>query len=420
MFTFSLIATDKKSRARAGAFVTAHGVLKTPALAMVATDGVIKSVDKTHIFSIPNQYLISNTFHIFTKGILEHIEEAGGIHTYMNAENKVIATDSGGFQVFSLGFGKSHGVGKIAAMFPEEKPFVTSHSFLDSDNPLIITDDGVTFTFDNKPITLTPEISLDIQHRIGADIMFAFDECTSPLNSKQYTEQALERTHAWIKRCINYHNNVKKPRSKNTPPTTSLSRGGTKGGVQLSNPQALFGIIQGGAYKELREKSARYFAQLDVPGYGIGGSLGKSKQEMHQILDWIIPLLPDEKPRHLLGIGQVRDMFECVERGIDLFDCVIPTREARHKVLYTKKGKFPMRKLKTFNEPLLFDYETYGLDKPVTFVDLYKLFLSKDPRAYTFATLHNMTFFAELMKEIREGLQEGRYEEIKEKYLSVY
>jgi tRNA-guanine family transglycosylase len=141
---------------------------------------------------------------------------------------------------------------------------------------------------------------------------------------------------------------------------------------------------------------------------------------MHQILNWIIPLLPDEKPRHLLGIGHVRDIFECVELGIDLFDCVVPTREARHKVLYTREGKFPMRKLKTRDEPLFFDYQKFGLSEPVTFVDLYDLFLEKNPLAYTYATLHNIEFFGTMMQEIRDAIRDGKYEEVKKEYLKYY
>lgn len=245
----------------------------------------------------------------------------------MNSKDKIIATDSGGFQVFSLGFGKSHGVGKIAGIFPEEKTNINNTQDIKNDhydkyNPLKITDDGVTFVYDNKEIILTPEISMNIQHRIGADIIFAFDECTSPLNSKKYTEEALDRTHYWINRCISYHNNSKTTKN-NLLPRRDLQNNHNNISIQSSShlknnilpfsttqkQQALFGIIQGGAYSDLRKKSTRYFAQLDVPGYGIGGSLGKTKEEMYQILNWVIPYLPENKPRHLLGIGHIKDIF---------------------------------------------------------------------------------------------------------------
>lgn len=319
MFTFNITHRASNSKARRGAFVTPHGTLQTPDLAIVATDGHVKCIPNDIIPDTPIRYSISNTFHIFVKGILQQIRKDGGIHKHMNYPH-VMATDSGGFQVFSLGFGKAHGVNKLGAIFPGQS---TEES--DDNNPLTITEDDVRFTFDGKEIILNPEISMDIQHTIGADIIFAFDECTSSLNTKEYTTEALERTHRWLTRCIKHH-------------------------APFAQNQALFAIVQGGAYKDLREHSARFMAEQDVPGYGIGGSLGKTKEDMHAILEWTLPLLPDNKPRHLLGIGHIRDIFESVERGIDLFDCVIPTREARHRMLYTQKGRIAVRKMRQVHD----------------------------------------------------------------------
>lgn len=405
MFEFTIQATDPHSRARTGEFSTHHGTLRTPQLAFVATEGAVKAIPPHLLLHTPIQYLIVNTFHIHTKGIGEKIDHLPNrIHEYANTPNDtIIASDSGGFQVFSLGFGKAHGVGKVAGMFPQERadPPISrtlNGNNTDQDNPLTISNAGVDFWFNNQSWTLTPEKSMEIQHTIGSDIIFAFDECTSPLNSKKYTTQALQRTHDWLQRCITYESTV--PKGKNN--------------------SALFGIVQGGAYEDLRKKSARYFARQEVPGYGIGGSLGKSKQDMYNILDWVVPLLPPHKPRHLLGIGQVRDIFEGVARGVDLFDCVIPTREARHKVLYTSKGKFPLRKVKTWDEPLEIDLKRYKIEEKITYVDLYNLFLKKDPSAYLYATLQNIHFFANLMTRIQHSIHAGTFAQLKEEMYRYY
>lgn len=356
----------------------------------MATEGVIKSVPKEIYDRLSLRYSIVNTFHIFTKDILPNIEKSGGIHRYAGMENVTLASDSGGFQVFSLGFGKAHQVGKVGGFFPGKE-----HEITDENNPIKIDDTGVEFSFDNKPITLNPENSMDIQHRIGADIIFAFDECTSPLNTKDYTAKALGRTHAWILRCIEAH----KGHEKN---------------------QALFAIVQGGFFEDLRKQSASYMAALDVPGFGIGGSLGQTKDDMYNILDWTLPILPENKPRHLLGIGQIRDIFEAVERGIDLFDCVIPTREARHKVLYTTEGKIAVRKMRKVET--IFDKDCFcpACSNGVTYATLAQLFTDRDPQAYYYATVHNIVFFGRLMKEMREAIPAGTFANLKNKYLSIY
>jgi queuine tRNA-ribosyltransferase/7-cyano-7-deazaguanine tRNA-ribosyltransferase len=236
---------------------------------------------------------------------------------------------------------------------------------------------------------------MDIQHRIGADIMFAFDECTSPLNSKAYTEEAQSRTYEWLDRCITYH-------------------------APHKDKQALFAIIQGGAYEDLRIECSEIMSKKDVPGYGIGGSLGKTKEDMYRILDWTIPRLPQEKPRHLLGIGSVRDIFEGVERGVDLFDCVIPTREGRHGRLYTKKGQFGLRKLKTVNEVIDQTCGCFACHEGITLSKLWELYLARDPKFLTYMTAHNIWFFSDLMKEIRDAIHAGTFVKLKNNYLSLY
>lgn len=419
MFEFKITSRSSTSHARTGEFHTPHGTLQTPALATVATDGMIRHMPKGIMKELPLPYAIVNTFHILTKNILEKIRP-GTVHNYGNFPG-VIASDSGGFQVFSLGFGKQHRVGKLQTPstrsnnhHPEQHEGSTREN-TDANNPLLITEEGVTFDWNftstnnaenqsiSNTVSLTPERSMEIQHQIGADMIFAFDECTSPFNSREYVAASVEKTHRWLKRCVAHHKELSMPDTKQ---------------------QALMGIVQGGQWEDLRIKSAKLCASVDVPGFGIGGSFGSSfgdsKKNMHQILEWIMPHLPDEKPRHLLGIGQVDDLFECVERGVDLFDCVIPTREARHKVFYTKKGKVELKRIKTSNDPIALDCNCIACTQKITGVQLYELFMQKDPRAFIFATAHNIQFFADLMEEIREAIQKKSLSDLKEAYLSVY
>lgn len=399
MFAFDVKAKLNKTLARVGSFETNFSTLDTPELAIVATEAEFKAIPAEYWKELPCKYVIVNTFHISIKKprgsegdelILERINKVGRVHEYMGLKDRTIASDSGGFQVFSLGFGKAHQVGKIGGMFPGSE-----FEHHDKDNPVVIDDDGVTFEFDNRKIHLNPEKSMNIQHKIGADIMFAFDECTSPLNSKEYTKQALQRTYAWLDRCIEAHKNYK-------------------------DKQALFAIVQGGAYKDLRVEAAKIIGSKDVPGFGIGGSLGKTKQDMYEILEWVIPLLPEEKPRHLLGIGSVKDIFEGVERGIDLFDCVIPTREARHRNVYTHKGRIALRKMKHLKEVIEPTCKCFACRDNITYEKLWQLFLEKDPKSTFYASSHNIWFFSDLMKKIRRSIIDKTFFQLKEEYLKYY
>ncbi len=397
MFEFNIISKDGKSKARTGIFHTPHGNLPTPNFAFVATSGAIKGIPKEILKKLPIDYMIINTYHIFTrlhqdfggqaKTILDEIINQKGIHKFAGYKH-ITASDSGGFQVFSMGFGKTHQVGKIGGLFPGVK-----HKNFDSDNHVKINEEGVEFEWNNQKLTLTPEKSIAIQEEIGADIIFAFDECTSPLNSKKYTEIAMERTHRWIHRCIN---------------------------AKKRSDQVLFAIVQGGYYEELRKKSARYMSKLDVPGFGIGGSLGKTKEDVWKVLEWTNSYLPDEKPRHLLGIGQVKDILEAVERGVDLFDCVIPTREARHKVIYTKHGKIQLQKMKNNKEILEKGCQCIACKEKISYQRLYEFFLKKDERAFIYATIHNIQFYADLMKDIQKTISDGKFDEVKNKYSQYY
>jgi queuine tRNA-ribosyltransferase/7-cyano-7-deazaguanine tRNA-ribosyltransferase len=446
MFEFKILKKEAKSKARVAEFQTPHGKLLTPELAFVATEGELKSIPnqkygQNNVLSLqelPVRLIIVNTFHIFTKQILEKIEKVGGIHNFTNFP-RVIQSDSGGFQAFSLGFGIVHKVGKVANIFPGE----TNHGLtsevklgcVDDLNPLKITEDGVEFSFNNDKILLTPEKSIRIQQKIGADIIFAFDECTSPLNTKDYTKRAMERTHRWLKRCIEEYQISKiKNQSdvtgveKKGPPQRAARHvdwssehwGEMNSRQALSQKQALFGIIQGGYFEDLRKQSAKFLAKQDIAGFGIGGSLGKTKQDVWSVLGWTIPYLPEEKPRHLLGIGQVRDIFESVERGVDLFDCVIPTREARHKVIYTNYGRLNLRKIRNINEVIDKKCKCTTCSNNLTIQQLYQLFLLKDPLAFYYLTVHNIQFFSDLMKHIREAIELNRFFNLKKKFLNYY
>ncbi|NQV00816.1 MAG: tRNA guanosine(34) transglycosylase Tgt, partial [Parcubacteria group bacterium] len=257
---FKILKKSKKSNARLGLIQTPHGVIHTPAFYPVATKATVKCLSPKEVKEIGFEAVLSNTYHLYLRPGHQIIKKMGGLHKFMNWPGP-IATDSGGFQVFSLGFGLEHGVGKISGFFPgnnkkPEKP-VRPKLFK-------VNQKGVEFKshIDGSKHFLTPEKSIQIQEALGADIIFAFDECTSPLSDKAYTKKALERTHDWAKQCLKYYN----------------------------KDQALFGIVQGGMYKDLRTKSAKFIGKLPFAGFGIGGSLGKSKDDMHKILKWTIPL----------------------------------------------------------------------------------------------------------------------------------
>ncbi len=225
----------------------------------------------------------------------------------------------------------------------------------------------------------------------------------------------MERTHRWLVRCLNELKLVKNNEVSNTAISNKLQSFKT-----ISSQQTLFGIVQGGYFEDLRKQSARFVSKQDVSGFGIGGSLGRNKEDMNSIIEWVNDILPEEKPRHLFGIGQVRDIFEAVERGIDLFDCVIPTREARHRVLYTKKGRITLNKVKNSDEAIEKGCACLACKEKIKFPELYDLFKRKDPRAFLFSTAHNIQFYSDMMKEIRAAIEKNRFKEIKDKYLRVY
>ncbi len=396
--TFEIQAHDPATRARAGILHTAHGDIQTPALVAVATQAAVKALAPDDLERIGVQLLIANTYHLALRPGADRVAELGGLHTLMNWQHPLM-TDSGGFQVFSLGAAIRDGVGKIADIFPDEAPPPPSSTGEGRSGgvPLAkIDDDGVSFRshLDGAAMRFTPEISIQIQHKLGADFILAFDECTSPLDSYEYTREALERTHRWAVRCLEQNARTKR------------------------EYQSLFGIVQGGAYRDLREESARFIGSLPFDGLAIGGSLGKSKKDMHAILDWVMPLLPDDKPRHLLGIGELQDIVEGVARGIDFFDCAAPTRWARNGALLVPRAlaENPEQRINISNARDAMD--TMPIDPTCdcytcahfTRAYLHHLHRARELIYYRLASIHNLRFMMRLMSNLRATILSGTFD----------
>ncbi len=359
----------KENQARIMLIKIPHGDIETPNMAFVATHGKIKLLNKADHKKAGPDLMIANTFHLWVNKKIPEIKKAGGIHKWQKWKGPMM-TDSGGFQVFSLGWGRVHSTSKIRNPkheIPARRCYASSvaggrnkSEILNSNNQTKIFGDGVEFVYENKKYKLTPEKSIKIQHGIGADIIFAFDECTSPYHNHKYNLEALKRTNDWAVKCLKEHKTLSVQTDTECP--------------------KLFGIVQGGIYENLRKKSSRFIGSLDFDGFGIGGSFGE--KQMGEVIGWALSGLPEDKPRHLLGIGRIKDIFIAVEQGIDLFDCVIPTREARHGIIYTKKGKISIKKF----EPLSHIYKTDKL------------------KAQRLAIIHNIKFYKELFVNIREAV----------------
>lgn len=390
MTTFEEIKKDKNSAARVGVITTPFGERMTPSYVFAGTNGYVRTLDPEHLRDFSVGMLVANTFHLWQNPGAEEIKKRGGLHKYMDFDG-VIMTDSGGFQVFSYGFSREHGVLKVGNVFPgEQKAPTRPHSGI---NKVRITEEGAYFELgDDKEHFLSPEKSIEIQEALGADIILAFDELTSPKHDYEYVKNSLARTHRWALRSLAAH----------------------------KSDQALFGIIQGSNFRDLREEAARFVTSQPFGGVAVGGSLGDTKQEMHTILGWLTPILETQPnwQRHLLGIGQIDDILEGVERGIDTFDCVIPTREARHGCAWTPKGRISIEseKYKDSKERIMPDCACHACQK-YTIGELRAMYKAKNHESGRLLTLHNITFFQELMTQIRESILEDRFLEFKKKYL---
>lgn len=387
-------------QARRGTIFTPHGSIETPEFLPVGTLATVKGMMPKQLKELGAQGMLSNTYHLFLRPGPDIVAEMGGLHKFMGWDRPVM-TDSGGFQAFSLGAAREHGVGKIG-VFPGDR--LDGRPKRDpAKNLAKIDDDGVSFRsfLDGSMHRLNPEISIGIQEKLGADIILAFDECTSPCASKEYTAYSLEhRTHPWALRCLE---------------------------ARRDTPQALYGIVQGGEWQDLREKSVAFIGNLPFQGFAIGGSLGKSKEDMHKVLDWTIPGLPKDKPRHLLGIGEIDDLFEGVERGVDTFDCVIPTRFARTSNLFVpfgtpganKRGTLVLRNANFKHDELPVDPNcTCYCCENFSRAYLHHLYKSEEILGAVLGTLHNLHFMLKLMRDMRKAMEEGTFFEMKAAWLA--
>lgn len=403
-FQFTIVELLRRHHGRAGKLETAHGVIETPAFVTVGTKATVKAMTPEQVKAVGAQVVLANTYHLYLQPGEDIVAQGGGLGKFMHWEGPTM-TDSGGFQVFSLGAAYGHREGKI--MHAEELLKSESEQMAMYDETVasqhgrlaIIDEEGVSFTshLDGSFHRFTPERSIEIQHKLGADIIFAFDECTSPTAPHMYQKQALGRTQRWAKRSLDAHR-------------TNLA---------ARRNQGIFGVVQGGRYEDLRRESARDLAGMGFDGYGIGGSF--SKEDIHTAVGWVCAELPPEKPRHLLGIGEPLDLFDGIENGADLFDCVAPTRNARTGTVYTKQGKIHLRSERYKNDVTALDS---GCACPTcthyTRAYVAHLFRAKEMLAATLATQHNLYFLIHLVQDIRASILAGRFQKCKEEFFSEY
>ncbi|MBN1642712.1 MAG: tRNA guanosine(34) transglycosylase Tgt [Anaerolineae bacterium] len=364
-FTYTLVGRDPHSRARAGVFQTPHGPVPMPVFAPVGTQGTVKALSPEELAEAGARLILANTYHLYLRPGADLIARLGGLHAFMNWPHPIL-TDSGGFQVFSL------------------KGLRT------------VDEDGVTFRshLDGSEHRFTPERVVAIQEALGADVIMCFDECASP-DDRAYSEAAMERTHRWAERCR---------------------------AAQTRSDQALFGIVQGGVFPDLRAHSARTLTALDLPGYAIGGlSVGEPKAQMHAMLDLVTPLLPEDRPRYLMGVGSPEDLFEGVSRGIDMFDCVLPTRLARNAGLLTRKGRINLRKACYAEQagPIEEGCDCYTCQH-YSAAYVRHLLKANEIFGLRLASIHNVRFMLRLMDEIRQSILDGTFAALCEAFLDAY
>lgn len=408
---------SSRSLGRAGRIETAHGFIATPAFVPVATQASLKGLPPDLAAAAGAPAIFANTFHLHLEPGEAVIKQAGGLHKFMNWPGPIF-TDSGGFQVFSLGAGYDRKLSKIAVQPEQNFRRFTHQMGSDTDenfarvSPLVkIDDDGVTFRSprDGRELRLTPEKSIQIQHDLGADIILAFDECVSPESSYESERRALERIHLWAERSLAEHRRLSMtPRVtlKETPRVT------------LARP-VLFGIVQGGRFQDLRAASAKTIGAMDFDGFGIGGSFSKADIEATAVL--VNQILPAGKPRHLLGIGAVEDIFAGAAAGCDTFDCVTPTRLARHGALETARGRLNILQARFRDDflPVEKDCQCYTCVN-YTRAYLAHLFRAREMLGLTLAAVHNLYFFNHLMGKIRTAILDGNLAGYQETFVKNY
>ncbi len=409
---------------RAGTLRTSRGDIHTPAFVPVATKASVKALTPEMVRELGAEIVLGNTYHLYLQPGDELVRDAGGIGRFMNWPGPTM-TDSGGFQVFSLGVAYGKDISKITKI--TDPTLMIPERFDDSDAPRLakIGADGVSFKshLDGSIHYITPEKSIQIQHNLGADIIFAFDECTSPAEDLRYQEEALERTHRWAERSLKEHKKLLGAASvfSSLRPANSFGRDPRelKNRNSSSFSPALFGIVQGGRDENLRKKSASIIGAMGFDGFGIGGSF--AKEDMSDAVRWVNEVLPEEKPRHLLGIGEPEDILSGVENGVDLFDCVAPTRNARNGTLYTCQGKINITnaEFKKDFSPVEKDCGCY-VCKNYSRAYLCHLFRGKEMLAGTLASIHNLYFTIHLVKNIRQAILDDRFPDFKRDFLAEY
>ena len=365
--TYELIKTDTKTKARRGRVKTPHGTIETPVFMPVGTAATVKAMRPEEVKELGAEIILSNTYHLYLRPGHDIVKAAGGLHKFMNWDRPIL-TDSGGFQVFSLGAMRK------------------------------IREEGVEFRshIDGSKHMLSPEKSMEIQNALGSDIIMAFDECAPYPADRQYVKDSLERTTRWLKRCKEYHKDTDR--------------------------QSLFGIMPGGMYPDLRKLSAEQIVELDLPGYAIGGlSVGEPKPIMYEIMDECVDYLPKNKPRYLMGVGSPDCLFEGVERGIDMFDCVLPTRIARHGMAMTSEGRINIKNARFERDftPLDPNCDCYTC-RNYSRAYLRHLFKADEMLSSMLMTNHNLHFLVKTMDGIRKSIEEDRFLEFKKEFYDSY
>jgi len=366
MLNFKVIKKDKNSNARIAEFITSHGKVETPIFMPVGTSATVKGITVDDLHDIGANVILSNTYHLYLRPGSDIVKRAGGLHKFMNW-NRSILTDSGGFQVFSLGTLRK------------------------------ISEEGVKFQshIDGSYLFLSPEKSIEIQQELGADIIVCFDECTPHPATLDCTRDSMELTHRWAKRCKDF---------------------------KTREDQALFGIVQGGMYKELRERSAQEIVSIGFDGYAIGGlSVGETKDMMFEMAEAAIKHLPEDKPRYLMGVGTPLDLVDGVLRGIDMFDCVMPTRNARNGSLFTSKGRVVIKNAKYADDFSSLD-ENCGCKacKGYSKAYLRHIYMAKEILASHLNTIHNLTYYSNIIKRVKSAILSDSLNELRAEILKEY
>lgn len=385
MFKFFIQAKSSDSSARTGILTTPHGKIHSPFFLAVGTTGFVKTLTPDELKSLGAEIILANTYHLYLRPGAKAIKKFGGLHKWMGW-NGPILTDSGGYQIFSLYEGNTE---------HNNKSNFKTH--------VRVRDEGVEFKshIDGSIHFLTPDDVIKIQHDIGTDIIMALDECIPHHADKTYAVRAMERTHKWALQCKKTHERLERAKKRNIA------------------PQALFPIIQGGMFKDLRIESAKFISELDLPGIAIGGlSVGETKKQMHEILETVIPILPKNKPVYLMGVGTPEDLLEAIDRGVDMFDCVLPTRLARHGSFWHCAGRRNIKnsKYRLDQKPLMENCDCYACQK-FTRSYIRHLFMERESLGLRLMTIHNLRFLLNLMRNARTAIEKGKFKQFKKTFL---